>query len=645
MEQVVPALIGHHEVICLLGQGGMAQVYLAFVRGPASVRKLVVVKRIRDELAHDSQFISMFLDEARLAAQLNHPNVVQTYEVVADSENYSLTMEYLEGQSFEEILKRIQLGLFPLEEHLWILTQVLAGLQYAHALADYSGAPLGVVHRDVSPANIFVTYNGDVKLLDFGVARACGAICVTEAGIFKGKVSYCAPEQLQSNGPPDARADIYAAGILLWEALAGRRLGNSSSFQELAQARLHGKEPKIRDVRPDAPRALADICDRAMAFAPAERYLTAADFQRDLEKYLEKTGSRVGRSQVADLMRRHFETERRAIQKRIEEHLAAKQESESREVSPRPALPPGIALGVVPAREVPAREALTRKDRSDRGASPAPKPQSSPGAAYSTVHKPLTLPIPIPAPVPPANDGSPVESSRKRFHTLLIVAVVGGVAGGMAGWWRKAARTAEAAFVPTTLTAPAVAPAKPEPPPSPPEPAVAPDLDNAAPTDTIRLDIQVRPTTSSLAFDDRRVAGNRLQAEVARDQTTHLVTASAPGYLPFRQTVSFSSDVLLDVELKRGLRPAHKRGKLRGAQIESKPKSKWKSKTGAKSTLKSGLPSSFKGDFPEDLGRKPAPADQRLEPGSSLEGPEGRRSRVRIDESDPYGRGADPFAQ
>jgi len=328
MLQSVPERIGRHEIVALLGEGGMARVYLAVSRGPAGVNKLAVIKLIRAELAWDNYFVTMFLDEARLAARLNHPNVVQTYDVLKDGENYVLVMEYLEGQPLSAIFGRVPRRSFPLEEHLWVLTQVLGGLQYAHSLSDYDGSSLGVVHRDVSPANVFVTYHGDVKLLDFGIAKARDAAATTKSGTLKGKIGYCAPEQIQGDGVPDARADIFAVGVLLWEALAGRRL-RMGTPAETAQARIAGKEPKIREVRSDVDPALADICDRAMALDPAGRYATAAEFQRDIEAYLAKATKRVGRAQLAQLVQGHFEVERQVMSKRVEEQLVVAQSSQS----------------------------------------------------------------------------------------------------------------------------------------------------------------------------------------------------------------------------------------------------------------------------------------------------------------------------
>src|SRR3954452_21553827 len=293
MTQAAPTRIGRYQLVGLLGEGGMARVYLAFARGPVGFDKLVVVKQVRPELAWDQDFVTMFFDEARIAARLQHPNVIHTYEVVEEAGQYHLVMEYLEGQTLTDIFKKVGRTHMPLEDHLWILTQVLAGLQYAHELSDYDGTPLGLVHRDVSPSNVFVTYNGEVKLLDFGIAKAAGAISATHKGTMKGKLGYGAPEQLVG-ASVDARSDIYSVGVLLWEALGQRRRKLADTTAGILQARMSGVEPKIRQVVPDVPPVLADICDRAMGADPRRRYATAADLQHALEHYLERSPRRVG---------------------------------------------------------------------------------------------------------------------------------------------------------------------------------------------------------------------------------------------------------------------------------------------------------------------------------------------------------------
>ena len=186
--QTHAATLGKYQLIGELGHGGMAKVYLALAAGPAGFNKLVVIKQILTELGEDSDFLAMFLDEARLAARLNHPNVVQTNEVGEDNGRYFLCMEYLEGQPLNRVLTRLvtkaTLGSrLPLAQLLRILSDALSGLHYAHELCDFDGSPLSVVHRDMSPHNIFVTYSGQVKLVDFGIAKAQSSSVETRAGI------------------------------------------------------------------------------------------------------------------------------------------------------------------------------------------------------------------------------------------------------------------------------------------------------------------------------------------------------------------------------------------------------------------------------------------------------------------------------
>jgi serine/threonine-protein kinase len=465
MQQMVKERIGRHEVICPLGEGGMAEVYLGFSRGPADVNKLVVMKRIRSELARDKRFVTMFLDEARLATRLNHPNVVHTYEVLEDAGQYILTMEYLEGQSLFDVFQRIDLQYFPLDLHLWILTQVLAGLQYAHALPDYNGSPLGVVHRDVSPENTFVTYNGDVKLLDFGIAKAGGAVSVTNRGTFKGKLGYCAPEQLEGDESPDARADIFAVGVMLWEALAGKRIEVGETCAQMAQTRLTGREPRIRSIRPDVAPALAEMCDRAMALAPAERYMSAVDFQRDLERYLEESGKRVGRAQLAELMRGHFELERRFMRKRIQEHLLT---SNNLPVAVRESMSGTSREG----RPLGSRHRVTAL----AGSGPRMfrnlevKTQETTSPPFMWASKSAVLPETLATPVLPLSH-EPVPTGPRRFSggRLLVLAavLVGGSAAALASW-KRFSEAAVSAPAPRTAPAAVASMVKPSEAPRPP---------------------------------------------------------------------------------------------------------------------------------------------------------------------------------
>jgi serine/threonine protein kinase len=313
--------VGKYRIIALLGQGGMALVFLSVVPGPMGVNKLLVVKLLREELSQDEDFLAMFLNEARLAARLNHANVVQTYEVGVEGDHHFLAMDYLDGQPLHAVLRRAfgRAGM-PLDLQVRILAETLAGLHYAHTLTDFDGTKLHVVHRDVSPQNVFITYDGQVKVVDFGIAKAAGAIGTTQSGVFKGKLAYVAPEQA-SGDPVDARADVFGVGVMLWEAIAGRRFARGDSQSAMLSRRLTGTEPRIREVVPDADAEIADICDRATAHRASDRFASAEDFRTALEGYLARRSPRVGAREVGQFVDELFIQEREKIRHIIDEQM------------------------------------------------------------------------------------------------------------------------------------------------------------------------------------------------------------------------------------------------------------------------------------------------------------------------------------
>ncbi len=289
---MVAAAHGKVRPLAVLGQGGMATVYLAASEGPGGFAKLVVLKELRSELANELEFCEMFLDEARLAARLNHPNIVQTYEVVEGQGQFVIVMEYLEGQPLSTVRARmLRDGRLTLADHVRIIADMLDGLHAAHEAKDWDGRPLGVVHRDVSPHNVFVTYEGQVKIVDFGVAKAATSLQQTGTGIIKGKIAYMSPEQALGR-TVDRRADIFAAGIMLWEAVAGRRLWKELPDATIVHFLDTGAIPSLTDVVPDADPALVRVCARALAPLPDDRYWTAAEMRADLEVFLAACPSR-----------------------------------------------------------------------------------------------------------------------------------------------------------------------------------------------------------------------------------------------------------------------------------------------------------------------------------------------------------------
>jgi len=315
-----PAAMGKYTPFARLGKGGMAEVFLAVARGPAGFNKLAVVKRLRDP--ESSQHVTMFLDEARLAARLNHPNIVHTYEVGEADNAYFLAMEYLEGQSLQVLVRSLAGRGEAFDETLAasLAVKALKGLHYAHELADFDGAPLGIVHRDLSPHNIFVTYAGEIKLLDFGIAKTNVSSSHTETGILKGKVRYMAPEQAREK-TVDRRADIFAFGIVLWEMLAGRPLFQGASVNILARL-VNEDIPPVRSVRASIAAELDAIVQKAVARDKDRRFATADEMRVALEGFLRERAAPPPEKDLARLMTGHFAEKREEARVEIKRFLA-----------------------------------------------------------------------------------------------------------------------------------------------------------------------------------------------------------------------------------------------------------------------------------------------------------------------------------
>ena len=309
-----------YQVVTQIGRGGMAELFLVFMHGAEGIGKLVALKRIWPELAADPNILTMFLDEARLAVRMTHPNVVQTHEVFDDNGRVTLCMEYLDGQPLGRVLNRMRdTHLFSLPLRLRVVAQVLAGLHYAHELRDYNRSPLSVVHRDVGPSNVFLTYGGGVQLIDFGMAKNLASSHQTRPGIFKGRFSYVAPEQFVRRAV-DRRADIFSTGILLWEMLAGRRFWGSASDAEIA-ARLVSNQPMpALPADPALPAGLAAICAGSLELDAAQRYQTAAEMRADVQRALVDIGD-ADDHLLGDTVALAFSSERTKRQLLIDQHL------------------------------------------------------------------------------------------------------------------------------------------------------------------------------------------------------------------------------------------------------------------------------------------------------------------------------------
>jgi serine/threonine-protein kinase len=264
----------------------MATVFLARLSGVGGFQRFTAIKRLHPHLAREPEFIEMFLEEARLAARIHHPNVVPILEIGTSDEGYYIVMEYVEGDTLGRLLARsAQTGQrLPTKVGLRVVIDMLAGLDAAHELKDDDGNPFGIVHRDISPQNVLVGVDGSSRLSDFGVARATAKLSTTRTGQLKGKLAYMAPEQAKGARDIDRRADIFASGVVLWEVLACRRLFKGDGEADTLNRVLHEPIPPVRSAAPTVPAALEAVVAKALERDRTKRFSTAAEFADALER-------------------------------------------------------------------------------------------------------------------------------------------------------------------------------------------------------------------------------------------------------------------------------------------------------------------------------------------------------------------------
>ena len=306
--------MGDYGVLRRMAVGGMAEIFLARKAGAANVDRLVVLKRILPQFAHNEDFVQMFLNEARIASTLHHPNIVQVHSIGEERGQYFFAMEYLHGEDLARILARAEQAGYALQldSVLSIMIRVCAGLHYAHERTA-NGKPLGIVHRDVSPHNVFVTYDGGVKLLDFGIAKATTSIGKTKSGALKGKVEYMSPEQAFSQ-PVDRRSDVFCIGILLWELTTGRRLYRRRSDLESLKALTEEDAPAPSTVVSSYPAELERIVLKCLRRKPEERWETCEELQAALDTFGKTQSFTVSPLTAAKLMHVLFSAEIAAFQ-------------------------------------------------------------------------------------------------------------------------------------------------------------------------------------------------------------------------------------------------------------------------------------------------------------------------------------------
>jgi serine/threonine-protein kinase len=293
-----------YRVIKRLASGGMAEVFVAESAGIEGFKKQVAIKRVLPQLSKKEQFIAMFLDEARLSAHLSHSNVVSVFDIGVGDDTYFIVMEYVDGADLKAVVEhQTKLGRkTPVEAAAFLGARICQGLAYAHELKTTEGKPLQIVHRDITPANVLITKFGEVKIVDFGLAKASSQLAGSDAGVIKGKFGYLAPETVLEK-PVDQRVDIFSLGIILWEILAGRRLFLGEN--DFATVRLvrDAVIPKLSSINPAVPPELERILAQALARDTRERYASARDLGRDLTRFLFRYGRPVSEDDIAVLVR------------------------------------------------------------------------------------------------------------------------------------------------------------------------------------------------------------------------------------------------------------------------------------------------------------------------------------------------------
>ena len=313
-----------YRIIEKIDSGGMAEIYKAKAITVDGFEKLVAIKRILPSLCSKPKFVNMFLDEARLSMHLNHANIVQVFDVGRAQGTYFIVMEFVEGHNLRRLFQRLtEVGLrFPVHLALFVVTEVLKGLAHAHERRDANGNLLGIVHRDVSPPNILVSKAGEVKLTDFGLAKAVTQVELTDPGIVKGKFSYLSPEAIDGRAV-DHRADIFSTGVILWELLANRRLFLGKTETETIELVQKAEAPSLTLLNPDVSEELDRLVAKSLHRDPRKRFHSAREMGDALTDYLFSKGLKVTAYDLAEFVRAAFDAQAVAAEGAHQERIGA----------------------------------------------------------------------------------------------------------------------------------------------------------------------------------------------------------------------------------------------------------------------------------------------------------------------------------
>jgi eukaryotic-like serine/threonine-protein kinase len=475
MPETTTSRIGRYEIVGLLATGGMAEIFLGKLIGPSGFERPVVVKRVLPHLARVPSFVDMFVDEARIVAGIHHPNVVQVHELAHEDAELFLVMEYLEGESVGSLTRRLASRGETLDLALaaFLVAEACAGLHAAHELKDEEGYPRDLVHRDVSPQNVFVTYAGQCKVLDFGIAKAANRSTRTEAGQVKGKFAYMSPEQCMGK-PLDRRSDVFALGVLLWELTTGRRLFKRASEMLTFKAICEQRTLRPSETMEGYPAELERVCMKALSRRREDRYQNALEMRRELLGVARSLGmTEVPEEDIARLMKELFE-------QRIEE----KQEMLRR-------VRGGSVPTALPAPELDEEIEL-------------PSAAEDPSTIYTA-----------------SDVKTSSRSSRRGLWLALALAVTS--LSGIAFWFGSRSQK-------PSPSAPVVAAA---PAPS----TVAAPLESSRPSDEITLRIETNPAGARVLVGGKDQGPTPLDLPLAKSDKALELTLTRPGFSPRSESV------------------------------------------------------------------------------------------------------------
>ncbi|HYZ90127.1 MAG TPA: serine/threonine-protein kinase [Myxococcales bacterium] len=349
-----PLKFGKYLLLERIAVGGMAEVYAAKSFGVEGFERILAIKKILPTMGEDPEFVSMFVDEARIAVQLSHANIVQVLELGKHDDSLYIAMEYVAGRDVRQLAQQFRRrGLpLPVPQACAIVARACEALDHAHRKCDVSGKPLGIVHRDVSPQNVLVSFTGDVKLIDFGIAKAETRMQRTQSGALKGKFSYMSPEQVQGQ-PIDRRSDVFSVGVLLWELLCGRKLFTADSDLALLDKVRRADVPPPRSLNAEVSEALDAVVLKALAPDRDRRYQWCSELHDDLVRFAVAGDTVLGTRRLGEWMREEFSAEYESEQARMREWLAVR-------VPPSSAVPAHAATTIPALADAGVARALVR---------------------------------------------------------------------------------------------------------------------------------------------------------------------------------------------------------------------------------------------------------------------------------------------